>query len=89
MISEHDKAKIVELAKKYEVSRILLFGSSIESVGVADDIDLAVEGIAESNFFKFYAELIFSLSQPVDLIDIKKESRFRDMILAEGIVLYG
>lgn len=89
MISEKDKLKIIEIADKYKVSRVLLFGSSLDSVKRAKDIDLAVEGIADSKFFKFYSELIFGLSKPVDLIDIKRESRLRDLILRDGTLLYG
>ena len=67
----------------------MLFGSSIDSSREANDIDLAVEGLPESLFFKFYSELIFNLSKPVDLVDIGKESRFKDMIVKESISLYG
>lgn len=89
MISEHDKEKIMELAQKYHVKRILVFGSSTDPTKEARDIDLAVEGIADSAFFKFYGELIFALNKPVDLVDLKPRSRFKDIILSEGIALYG
>lgn len=89
MISDKDKNTIIDLADKYKISRLLLFGSSIDSSREANDIDLAVEGLPESIFFKFYSELIFNLSKPVDLVDIGKESRFKDMIVKESISLYG
>ena len=89
MISDKDKNMIINLAEKYKINRLLLFGSSIDSHKEANDIDLAVEGLPESLFFKFYSELIFNLSKPVDLVDIGKESRFKDMILEESISLYG
>lgn len=54
MISSKDKNRIIEIAKKYNVFKLYLFG------------------IADSLFFKFYGEIIFSLSKPVDLIDLKK-----------------
>jgi len=44
MITESDKYKILEIAKKYKAERILLFGSSIDNKD-ARDIDIAVEGI--------------------------------------------
>ena len=89
MISDKDKNTIINLANKYKLSRLLLFGSSVDANREANDIDLAVEGLAESLFFKFYSELIFNLSKPVDLVDIGKESRFKDMIVEESISLYG
>jgi len=89
MISEIDKKAILDIAVKYEITRLLLFGSSLESNRDSHDIDLAVEGLPEDKFFKFYSELIFSLSKPVDLIDIGKESRFRDAIVRESVPLYG
>ena len=89
MISDKDKNTIINLADKYKLSRLLLFGSSVDANREANDIDLAVEGLSESLFFKFYSELIFNLSKPVDLVDIGKESRFKDMIVEESISLYG
>ncbi len=89
MISEKDKKTIIDLAEKYRITRLLLFGSSTDSNRESNDIDLAVEGLPENLFFKFYGELIFNLSKPVDLIDIGKKSRFRDIILNESISLYG
>ena len=89
MISEQDKRKIIDIAGKYKISRLLLFGSSLDTNRESNDIDLAVEGLSEDLFFKFYSELIFNLSKPVDLIDIGKQSRFRDIIVEESINLYG
>ena len=89
MISNKDKYCLLEIAKKYGVFKIYLFGSNINSASEPKDIDLAVEGLPDSLFFKFYAELIFSLSKPVDLIDLKKKSLLSKMIKSEGILLYG
>lgn len=88
MISSEDRNKLLEIVKRYEVSRLYLFGSSIDSSREANDIDLAVEGIENSLFFKFYGELIFSLSKSVDLIDLNKKSLFCDLVKSEGILLY-
>ena len=89
MISNKDKNTIIDLAKKYKISRLLLFGSSLDSNHKAHDIDLAVEGLPEEQFFKFYSELIFNLSKPVDLVDISKKSKFKDLIEKESTSLYG
>ncbi len=89
MISNEDKYHLFEIAKKYKVSKIYLFGSNINLEGEPNDIDLGVEGISDSLFFKFYSELIFALSKPVDLIDLKKKSLFSTLVKSEGILLYG
>ena len=89
MISSDDKIKLLAIAKKYKISKLYLFGSHLESERVANDIDLAVEGVAESDYYKFYSELIFSLSEPVDLIDLTKKSLFNKTIVSEGLLLYG
>ena len=89
MISEYDKKTILDIAVKYEITRLLLFGSSLDSNRNSNDIDLAVEGLPKDKFFKFYSELIFNLSRPVDLVDIGNKSRFRDAIVKESVKLYG
>ena len=89
MISKEDKYRLLEIAKKYDVSKVYLFGSNLDSERESVDIDLGVEGIPDSLFFKFYSELIFSLSKPVDLVDLKKKSLLNKMIKSEGILLYG
>ncbi len=89
MISEKDKKIIVDLAKKYKAKRVILFGSASKNTLESRDIDLAVEGIPDKLFFKFYSELIFKLSKPVDLVDLKGKSKFTEIITAEGIQIYG
>ncbi len=89
MISEKDKKVILELAKKYKVKRIILFGSGSKDKTKSRDIDLAVEGIPERLFFKFYSELIFNLSQPVDLVDLSRKNKFTEIVSSEGVQLYG
>jgi uncharacterized protein len=89
MISNEDKYRLLEIAKKYNVSKLYLFGSSVDDKRKSYDIDLAVDGIEDSLFFKFYGELIFSLSKPVDLIYLKKKSLLNEMIKSEGVLLYG
>lgn len=89
MISEKDKKVILDIARKYKVKRIILFGSGSKKLDKNRDIDLAVEGIPAKLFFKFYSELIFSLSQPVDLVDLSKKSKFSEILTSEGVQLYG
>jgi len=89
MISDEDKKRLTAIAKKYNVSKLYLFGSTLDTSRDSSDIDLAVEGVPDSLFFKFYGELIFSLSKPIDLIDLKKSSSFNMIVKSEGVLLYG
>ena len=88
MISSTDKDKILEIAKAYGVKKVLLFGSSVSSDSDAHDIDLAVDGICPNDFYSFYGDLIFSLSKPVDVVDMADNSKFIRMINREGVTLY-
>jgi predicted nucleotidyltransferase len=89
MIAEKDKNAILLLARQYGVSKVLLFGSSAEGQKEARDIDLGVIGIEPKRFFEFYGQLMFSLSKPVDLIDLSKDTKFNAMVKREGIPIYG
>ena len=55
----------------------------------ARDIDIAVEGISARDFFRFYGELMFALSKPVDVVDLSGDSKFLDLVRREGVPLYG
>ncbi len=89
MISEHDKATIVDIARRYDAREVLLFGSSADPSREANDIDLAVEGVAPERFFSFYGDLLFGLSKPVDVIDLSNNTKFNRLVYREGIRLYG
>ncbi len=89
MITETDKKIIQQYAKKYNVSSIILFGSSLEKNKKANDIDLGVKGIEPRLFFKFYAELFKHLTKPVHLIDLSKKSLFNDLVEETGQKIYG
>ena len=89
MISDSDKEMITQCAKKYNVSSIYLFGSSLDKNSEYNDIDLAVKGIKPEVFFKFYGELLRNLSKPVDLVDLSKKSLFNQIIEEKAVKIYG
>lgn len=88
MISKADQNAIRTICRKYGVRRVLLFGSSTDRTRESRDIDLAVEGIPPREFFRFYGELMFAVSKPVDLVDLSQQSKFHDLVKREGIPLY-
>ena len=89
MITESDKKIIQHYAQKYNVSSIILFGSSLEKDKEANDIDLGVKGIEPRVFFKFYGELFKHLSKPAHLIDLSRKSLFNDLVEETGVKIYG
>jgi predicted nucleotidyltransferase len=87
MMDEKDRETIQAIARKYQVSKILLFGSSLSEDVESRDIDIAIEGIADKDYFAFYGDLLCALSKPIDVIDLSKKSKFVEMILQEGVPL--
>ena len=89
MITETDKDTIIRYAKKYDVSAVYLFGSSLDEKQEAGDIDLGIKGIMPKVFFKFYGELLRHLSKPVDIVDLSKKSLFNQIIEEKAVKIYG
>jgi predicted nucleotidyltransferase len=89
MLAENDKKIIKEISKKYHAKRVLLFGSNLDTGKESRDIDIAVEGISPADFFRYYGELLFALSKPVDVIDLSGTSKFIGLIEQEGVLIYG
>ena len=87
MISEADKNVIVKYAKKYNLSKVVLFGSAKDRSD-ANDIDIGVKGLAAEVFFDFCWEVYRDLSKPVDVIDLAQDSAFNRLIEREGLVLH-
>ena len=88
MISPKEKSIIIKIAGRYRVKRIFLFGSALTRKKMRD-IDLAVEGLPAKDFFRFYGDLLLSLTKPVDLIDLSQNSKFTRLVRQEGFLIYG
>ncbi len=89
MLTSNERRIILKCAKKYRVSSVFLFGSSIEKNKEYNDIDIGIKGINPKLFFKFYAELLKNLPKNVDLVDISKKSKFTKLVEEEGEKIYG
>lgn len=88
MISKAELKIIKDIAKKYKIGKILLFGSAASGSDY-NDIDIAVEGIEPGLFFSFYGEVLMSLSKPVDIVNLDHKTAFINLIRKEGIPIYG
>jgi len=81
--------KIVDISKDFGAERVLLFGSCLEDVAKAKDIDIAVSGVPARKFFEYYAEVTTAVKENVDIIDLDDVKPYlRDCINHEGKVLY-
>ena len=89
MIAEKDRTVISRIAREYGVERVLLFGSAADPEREAEDIDVGVIGIEPERFFDFYADLLFGLSKPVDVVDLSADTQFNTLVKRDGIPLYG
>ena len=87
MISAKDREVVLAIARKYHVPTVLLFGSSLADGVEARDIDIAIEGLADADYFTFYGALLCALSKPVDVVDLSKKSKFTEMVRREGVRL--
>ena len=89
MIPKEELDKAIEIAKKYKIGRMYLVGSALykESEDV-NDYDFAVIDVPPESFFKFYGELLRTLSKHVDIIDLSgNTSKFKSIVMREGAVV--
>ena len=89
MVSQNDIKTIKDLSGKYNAGRVILFGSSLDPQREANDIDLGVEGVASKDYYKYCGELMMALTKPVDIIDLSVSCKFTEIVLEEGVVIYG
>lgn len=81
--------KIVDISKEFGAKKVLLFGSCLEDIKSAKDIDIAVAGIKPREFFKYYGKVSMWVDDEVDIVDLDdiREHLYK-RILSQGRVLY-
>ena len=52
-VFERELNKITDISKEFGAKKVLLFGSCLEDIESAKDIDIAVSGIKPREFFKY------------------------------------
>lgn len=84
-----DIERAIEILKKSGAKEIYIFGSIVNgNTNNNSDIDLAVKGIYQDDFYKVLSVLYFELKNNVDLVDLDdKENRFSKMLLESGELL--
>ena len=79
--------KIVQMAKTYGATRLILFGSAMDAPQTARDIDIACDGIPGWRLFELAAKIEDELDIPLDMIPLTPASRFTQNIEKRGKVL--
>lgn len=89
-LDKEDEARIIELAKKCRVEKVILFGSRARGNNRPNsDIDLALLG-GDCSYFKtdFNDEAVGDVECDVTYLDHELKMGLRDSINRDGIVLY-
>lgn len=79
--------RMVELAKYFGATRLILFGSQTEMHPQARDVDLACDGVPGWKLFELAARIEEELEIPLDIIPLSPPSRFTRSIEKKGQVL--
>ncbi len=84
-----DIKKATKILKENGAKEVFIFGSIANGkFNENSDIDIAVKGISEKDFYKIAGILMFELENEFDLIDLDdKENRFSQMLLRIGGLL--
>lgn len=88
LVSDLEKARSTLV--KHGAQRIILYGSLARGDFRADsDIDLCVEGLSPSKFFRAIAECMMRIDRPISILDYRNiQGYLKERILAEGRILY-
>lgn len=83
---QEDIKKATEILKANGAKEVFIFGSIANGkFNENSDIDIAVTGLDEKEFYKIASILMFELENEFDLIDLDdEENRFSQMLLRVG-----
>lgn len=86
-ISQDQVEKITSLARSYGATRLILFGSSLDTPETARDVDLACDGVIGWKFYELAARIEDEIHLPLDLIPLSPTTRFTKLVERRGIRL--
>lgn len=86
---QEDIKKTTQILKENGAKEVFIFGSIANGkFNENSDIDIAVKGLNEKDFYKVASILMFELENEFDLIDLDdKQNRFSQMLLRVGVLL--
>ncbi|OPX23502.1 MAG: hypothetical protein B1H02_04900 [Candidatus Latescibacteria bacterium 4484_107] len=89
-VLEKQLAEIIGISKEFDVDKVWLFGSCLEGLDSAQDMDIAVKGVKPDRFFEMYGRILSAVDREVDLIPLEDtREHFSKRILEKGRLIYG
>lgn len=79
--------RIIALAKLYGATRLILFGSAVETPDIARDVDIACDGVQGWKLYELAAKLEDELHTSLDIVSLSPPNRFTRHIELKGKVL--
>lgn len=79
--------RIIALSKAYGATRLILFGSAVETPVEAKDLDIACDGITGWKLYELAARLEDELGTSLDIVPLNPPTRFTRYIESKGRVL--
>lgn len=84
-ILQEDLRRAVQILKDGGCSEVYLFGSAATGeLRERSDLDLAVKGCPQGQFFHLLGKLMMELNSPVDLISLDSGDAFAQFLQKEG-----
>ena len=89
LLYQEDIQKAIQILKENGAKEVFVFGSIVNGkFNENSDIDIAVKGLNEKDFYKVASILMFELENEIDLIDLDdKANNFSQMLLKVGGLL--
>ena len=86
---QEDIKKAVKILKENGATEIFIFGSIVNgNLNRNSDIDIAIRGIRQEDFYKVASILMFELEKEIDLVDLDDETdRFSQMLLKSDMLV--
>jgi len=76
--------KIVELARIYGATRLILFGCAMDTPQTVRDVDIACDGVPGWKLFELAAKIEDELDIPFDITPLTPATRFTQNIEKKG-----
>ena len=86
---QKDIKKALKILKQNGATEIYIFGSIEKgNFNKNSDIDIAIRGVKQENFYKVASILMFGIEKEIDLIDLDDENdKFARMLIDKNILV--
>jgi predicted nucleotidyltransferase len=83
-----DIRRAIQILKAAGCAEVFVFGSAITGhIRPDSDLDLAVRGCPQGEFFYLLGQLLLELDRPVDLVNLDTPDAFADRLQKEGALV--